>query len=746
MRSDRCLAVGVLAALLATGLPAFGQAFRRGGNEFNAIREVAAPAGKSYSILVTEFFHHGEISADGRNVAVMARNSQYAPHRLLQLGPGDYCRLAIQTIPGQSVYEILYGGAPVSQDATPAWTCRDGLLLQTRHYKDCDLNRLESVRAAFESAAPLGADYVAGVMHSHNPFLPVPSPFLTRYSGVMHIDKAGRYGFMISTQDCGFLLIDGRVITSAPGRHPPPRRVRPGMRADVRLTAGPHDFEFYHAASGPAAMMVAAWEVNPKSEDKPQPESIPSEVWRTSAVGRVAAQPVMTKTNRVSPDFLVKMAGEVPLPDNDVPLIGVSFKDITPKTLTSKAKIQWDFGDGQTSDQPDPMHVYLRPGIYTVKLSVARPPKHLEISNRVYVHRPFVTRTEKEHPLDAYLPMLVRYDPRKLDGPSVRQLVAVFEAKSASLEAGLQEADVMGDSASKSGETAAEIAARWADASKFAARAVEVGKAALGGEAAASGDDELIRVARTVGTLARDRIGQSKTAFEIWQGAAAKLKTPDLTAECAIHAADVAVNDLVQPAAAKPLLESAVAQLRQKTGPVAAMLKRVWGDYYAATGDGPAARKAYREAEELAKSNKRFTERTAWRGAYNRSTEDFLKMAAYDRAAREIRAWEREFPTEKIDGQLTLMYARYWAGRQMHAQVVGLSEQLLNVNRDSPCVDQVLLLAAQSELKRGKPDASLATLHALVKDYPGSPLVPAAKEQIKKLESSVRQPSKKPGK
>ena len=81
------------------------------------------------------------------------------------------------------------------------------------------------------------------------------------------------------------------------------------------------------------------------------------------------------------------------------------------------------------------------------------------------------------------------------------------------------------------------------------------------------------------------------------------------------------------------------------------------------------------------------------------------------------------------------MYARYWAGREKYEQAIAMSNQLLNVNRDSPYADQILMLAAQCESRRANPKAASATLYSLVKDYPGSPLVPEAKAAIKKLES-----------
>jgi hypothetical protein len=205
------------------------QSFRRGKTEFNAVRSVAVPAGKPFSTVVAEFFHHGEIRPDGRNVVVAAQNKELVPFRILQLGPGDFCRLAFQAIKGQTEYDIFYGGEPPTERPL-AWTCRDGLLLETRQFKQCDFNSLDSVRNAFHAAAPIGADYVDAVFHGENPFNLKREPFLSRYSGYLELDKAGTYGFIASSQDCSFLLIDNKLVASAPGRHGPLYRAQRGSR------------------------------------------------------------------------------------------------------------------------------------------------------------------------------------------------------------------------------------------------------------------------------------------------------------------------------------------------------------------------------------------------------------------------------------------------------------------------------------------------------------------------------------
>ena len=339
--------------LLGSSRDLSAQAFQRAGVQFNAARPVNVPTGKSYVVVVTQFFHHGEIAADGRNVMVCNKDQQPVPTRLLQLGPGDYCRLAFQTTSGRGGYEIFYGGDAVAAETIPPWTNKDGLLLETREYKQCNLNKLESVRDAFLSSKPIGADYVDAVQNGHNPFSLALAPFLSRYTGVLHIDTAGTYGFMTSSQDCSFLLIDGRVIVNAPGMHHPQYQALRGSRSDVQLSAGGHSFEYYHAASSPSAMMVAAWEINPH-DPKPSPKGIPPEAFRAAVIGRAAAGPVTMQTEKIVPDFLVNIAGSVPLPENDAPLVGVQFANISPRALVANSKFLWDFGDGQTSEAENP--------------------------------------------------------------------------------------------------------------------------------------------------------------------------------------------------------------------------------------------------------------------------------------------------------------------------------------------------------------------------------------------------------
>jgi len=744
MLSSRLLLPVTLAALLLPGGNAAGQSFRRAGTEFHAKRSIELAPSADYAVVVTEFLHHGQINAQGTNVLVIGRGQEPVPTDVLQLGPGDFCRLRFQTTPGQRTYEVFYGGDPPS-DPLPRWTATDGLLLETRHFKQCDLDSLDSVRDAFDSSQSYGKDYVENVHHSRNPFSLVPGPFLSCYSGYLHT-APGKYGFLTSSQDCSFLLIDGKQVVAAPGRHGPMRRAKRGSRHDVPLSAGQHEFEYFHAAAGNDAVMVAAWEVDPKDE-KPQPTAIPTEAFRTQAIGRVEAGYPTLSPNRLVPDFQVELAGDVPLPDNPLALIGVRFRDLSAKAVTMGAKVQWDFGDGQTSERLNEDHVYLRPGVYTVRLAVSRGTRIVETVNRVNIDRPALTSQDRDklHTLDDYLKVVATYDPRKLDAVALRQLVLAYEAKALALEARAEEEK----------QKAAEqypglnLDARPTinnprlDPRPYFTSAVTAGKVAFLEASVARGDEDLYKLARLIGPMARDRLGQSQLAFDLWQAAAGRIGVDMLKAECEIQAADVAVNDLLDEAAAKRLLDAATARLgRANTGRTVGNLQRIWGDYYAKTGDTVSAVAAYRNAEKILGSEGSYIQRTARRGAHCRSCEAFIRDGQFDRAAAELRLWLGEFPADKIDGYLPLMYARYFAGRRLYAQAIAQAEQLQTVNADSPYVDQLLVLAAECEVKQGRTDRALATLHALVRAYPGSPLVEEAKRTIARLEAGQTEPPK----
>lgn len=207
--------------------PAQGQRYRWHDEDFQYRRVVALPAGMETvpEVIVAEWFSHGAVKPEAGDMVVYA-SKELVPRQVLQRGPGDFARVAFEPVAGESRYYLYYGGPDNKQVNVPEWTSRSGLLFETRHWKNCDVNSLDSVRQAYASSTRIGSDYVGGVFHRHHPFAPDQGPFLSRYVGTLNAPVKGEYHFYTSSQDCSFLLIDGKLVVSAPGQHPPESRTR----------------------------------------------------------------------------------------------------------------------------------------------------------------------------------------------------------------------------------------------------------------------------------------------------------------------------------------------------------------------------------------------------------------------------------------------------------------------------------------------------------------------------------------
>lgn len=737
--------LGLMAGALVSAMAdsrAWGQGFRRGGQEFRYLRSIALPPDASAPIIVVEFYHHGAITGDGRNV-IVATGNELPPMKVLQLGPGDFCRLAFQTVSTRAPYEILYGGAAFPDERRPAWTAEDGLLLETREYRECNLNSLESVRKAFEAAKVIGADYVTGVQHAGNPFTLSPTPYFSKYSGFLNIPRTGTYGFFTSSQDCSFLLIDGKVVAEAPGRHPPTRWATPDTRRDVRLESGRHRFEYYHASTTEAGVAVAAWEVDPKAPKPAAPTAIPPEVFRASGIVRPQVGPPSAPDQRFLPDFSFRIVSDVPLPDNDIPLIAVEFAEAGPSALAGSPRIVWDFGDGQTAEGGKVGHVFLRPGIYPVKLSLIRAGRPFEITHRIQIERPRLKPQDKALTLDDVMTVLEGYQPGKLNAPSLLQLVVAYLAKADQYLPPPPPNTIFVDEEQAAAAKPQDAKTLAQQRVKYQQMALDAVKAAFSGPTGGEGEDAVwLQLAALGESLAREVFVDAATAVAIRQGCLARVRSPAAKAECLVALADVSVNDMADANTTKTHLDEAERLLggNAANSPVNRVYQRVLGDYFAATGNSESAAAAYRRAEELAGSRRNEIERTAWRGAHSRSTEEFLQNEEWERAIHEIRLWQDEFPADVIEGYLPLLTAKYWAGRKRHDLVTALADRLLVVNPYSPYVEELLLLSARSDVARGQVDRAAATLDSLLKDYPGSPWVGEARQMLEKLRQSPGRP------
>ncbi|WP_299054196.1 PKD domain-containing protein [uncultured Nocardioides sp.] len=102
--------------------------------------------------------------------------------------------------------------------------------------------------------------------------------------------------------------------------------------------------------------------------DETQPFAEGNEIWPyfTSSAAGSSGRVVETSDRRAGPRAVSVVVHD---PDNPARRIGCA--DLGPDT--ADLAYHWDLGDGTTSREADPVHVYARPGTYTARLTVTRP-------------------------------------------------------------------------------------------------------------------------------------------------------------------------------------------------------------------------------------------------------------------------------------------------------------------------------------------------------------------------------------
>lgn len=687
-------AVGVL--LCARGSSVFAQRDRWNDDSFDYRRTVEIPAAAEHpTVIVADFFAHGQLRPGGENLIVYGHN-EVVPTRVLQEGPGDYCRIAFKTLANVPKYHIYYGGDKSPSVKRPAWTLKNGLLLETHAWQDCNLNSLPSIRDAFTRSNRIGSDFVERVFHRHNPFDISQRPFLSRYVGMMQVPVTGKYTFYTSSQDASFLLINDKVVVSAPGKHPPERRAK--LSGEIQLEEGLCKFEYYHAASGNETCMVAAWTI-PGFEK--EPAQISPAIFRSDKVMHLPARGLEHRGLGPMPDFRMAILGDIPSPqENEPAMVRVQFVNTSPRSETLNAKYQWDLGDGQSTDVENPGHVYLHPSFYVVKLTVRRGAKMRTATNRVQVIRSIVVEKEKNpDKLASYIELLEKYNALKLDPYGLVQLVRAYLRVE-----------------------------QWD-------KAVRAGKMAFSNEATLHDDNSRWELIKLLGPLMRNKLDDAQGAADTNRAAASLMEKRDWRVACAIEAADTYLNDLLQPAEAKPLLEFASGQSQSLPSLLVSRLYRVWGDFHCRAGDGQLGKASYAKAKSARRLSLSTIKQITQRGAHSRSAEAFLRQGELERLRDELNQWQSDFPMDKTEGFLSVLLAGYWIVQDKFPQAIAVANDLLTVRPNSPFADRLLYLAALCEGKLKHKDRAVAAFQSLLEDYPGSPFVDRVREQLARVKA-----------
>lgn len=644
---------------------------------------------------VVTFYTGGLAAADGKDVRVFTASGEPAlvPHRVIMAGPGDRLRVAFATAKGVRKYHLYYGNAKAEAPAA-GLDIRRGVLYEVRSGRASDAEKVDQVRRAFAQAQPQGAAFVDNIFFGHNPFGPSEN-FISRFTGHMVVDRPGEYRIATTSDDCSFVLIDDKLCVEWGGVHGAVGDAR--YSAPVMLSRGMHKLEYWHAQGGGEAVAEAAW-LRP---GELRYEVIPAAAFAPVAVA--ALSDIQIRGRRISPDFCVTIEGESFL--DDFYPVRVAFQNSSSPGSGENMTYRWDFGDGQTSAQKEPTHVYLQHGTYKVRLTVTWGPQRAEITNRVAIERNWWKQSaNRVEPLEEYAQRVGSYVYERLDPEGLGRAVDLFARVRNRREQ-----------------------VRALEALVFKVRGVPE-------------EQMMIRAGELVALYRRAKLHAE--AVKAWQRAEAAVRSTDRKAAAAIGAAKVTLWDLDHVGDAEKEYRRVLADYAKASGRTLRDVHIGLGDVACRRGDTEAAMAAYRQAERIPLGGLAARNPTLRVSSLARYVEEYTRTRDFDAAEQYLETWYDEFPSHRVTGQAPLLEARLRFAQEHYEAVMRIAGELVGVNRDSPFAADALFLSAEAALKLDRGDDARRSLAQIVDDYPEHARREEAAALLKKLGGPL---SEKPG-
>ncbi|MFP4057999.1 MAG: PKD domain-containing protein [Candidatus Brocadiia bacterium] len=722
MRLLRAVLVAAWACVLVGGGPARGADWERFAG-WQACRTVEVPAGEEkqprlpgleccYVSFPTATF----LQPEGRDLRVAA-GSERAPFRVVDIGFGGRVRLVVG-LPAEARQFQVYYGNPKAKKPAEEWVPRRGLWLETRPYEGGDCTSLAGIRKVWEGTAErYGRGPVGQIHQGHNPFGPSDN-YLSHYTGWLHLPEAQRVHFAVSADDIAYLLVDGRVVASKSRWGGMPRRKR-FAGEPVALEAGLHAVEMYHAErEGKQAASAAWWKPGMRRGEKYRHyKVIPAAAYAPLRYGRLADYRV--RGQAVGADFAYANEGDVPLNDQHL-LVRFAFRDRSrPADRALRCQPRWEFGDGTSSTARDPDHVYLRPGDYTVTLSLTRGSRTYAVSQKLRAGPGWGRAVRREWDrLAHYYPIVRDYQFEKMATEDLVVLVRVLEV----LE---EEGDLEKLRGTEGDEEPQEPYEIVPVCRELYQRGEELD------------DETFVHVCLLLGRHIRGIEGQAREAIRVFTRA--ELRTDDVHAKARLanEKGDVYYYFLDDLEAAEREYTKTLTDYKSAADSQVRLAQIRVGDLYRTKGQAEKARRAYQAAAAMPIHERPTSVETARRGSFARSAEDYLRRELYDEARQVLNDWEWEFPTDKLEGYATYLRIRLAIAEDNMAEALKQARELIGrtkkddqgVSKDSEYADDILLLLAETHAQRGDLDEALRNVDRLLEDYPASALQEKARLQ-----------------
>ena len=634
------------------------------------------------------FLSMGFMKDDASDVRVIGPQGPL-PYQILSTGL-DECRLAVVLKPGIRHFHVYYGNPNPTEPPAPAEIER-GLVLETRRFQGGDCANWEQMKALVRKSGPsLGKDFVPQVYHGYNPFGPSDN-YVSIYHGWIVPPETGRYVFSTTSDDASFLLVNGKLVVSKPRWG--------GAVRNARFRSGPvplrggrrYPFEYYHVEGTDYQAAVAAWQPPGQGFGL-----IPASAF--SGVYECRPGTLQIKDRPISPDFQPVNQGEAIFQGKTY--FRFEFKDRTlGDAFTYRPK--WDFGDGCTSGDRNPVHIYLENRAYTVTFCLTKGGKEHRVSQRLESNWDWEKQLRRSRDtVEDYYAHLKKY---QFKGMSTAALESAFEIFR---ELGHPEELI---------EVAHNLLVRdgtLKDESKVFACALEYGR-----------------------NLCRQR-KEYKRAIEAFVFADKHVSDRTKKAKLGVEIGDVYLFYLEDLPAARKQFESVLSEFADLKDSILRQAQIRVGEVHMRLGESAKAIAAFETAEKMPSYEREFGQKFAFLGAVPQRIENYLQRGELDEAENELNRWEWDYPLERLIGASSLWRARLARKREHHDEVVKQALILVHVSPQSKYAVELLLEAADACEAKKDVAAARKLLERIKEEYPETPFQDEVRLRIERLKGA----------
>ncbi len=355
------------------------------------IKEMTNP-GLKLDIGSVDIDTQGNIQPDGADIRVTDIWNNIIPYRVASVSTDGRVRVEFQLAGTHedNAFCVYYGNPAAKPLRYELGTgTGGGIYLTVKAYESGKADTIEKFMGLFNSAKRIiGHGARQNINDQKNPFSEKYERCLAMYTGVIRVPREGAYGFQLKATGPAFVTIDGRTVLSqqlAKGRFT--------KKDGIQLTRGDHSIKFCLFSRHPSSYIAELYWRNPGERYFRiiSPESFPSSLHYKPAARQRFGQ-------IVNSFFSYNFKNKLRLPGTEDILTSVEFSNLSTDSLghvrdaqrgsqtsgPSRAsvpaktyrrtgefpKVEWDFGDGKSSAEREPIHVYRRVGEFPVKLTV----------------------------------------------------------------------------------------------------------------------------------------------------------------------------------------------------------------------------------------------------------------------------------------------------------------------------------------------------------------------------------------